>query len=95
MIYKSLIRFLKVSYQLKGRILIVRQSAILPFSLMPFVGYLNIVGLSVYFIHTYFLAYGYLFFLMTAYINRVRNPLVAVITNHIDTYPTPINLSYF
>ena len=26
--------------------------------------------------------------------NRVRNPIIAFVTNHLDTYPTPTNLSY-
>jgi len=29
------------------------------------------------------------------YAYRVRNPLIAIISNHIDRYPTPLNLSYF
>lgn len=31
---------------------------------------------------------------MSAYTTRVRNPIVATLSNHIDSYPTPINLSY-
>jgi quinol-cytochrome oxidoreductase complex cytochrome b subunit/NADH:ubiquinone oxidoreductase subunit 2 (subunit N) len=31
---------------------------------------------------------------MSFYLNAVRNPLIATISNHIDTYPTPINFSY-
>jgi quinol-cytochrome oxidoreductase complex cytochrome b subunit len=32
---------------------------------------------------------------MTAYSMFVKNPLAAVVSNHVDGYPTPINLSYF
>ena len=31
---------------------------------------------------------------MSFYINLVRNPLISVISNHLDGYPTPLNLSY-
>lgn len=31
---------------------------------------------------------------MTAYSMFVKNPLAAVVSNHVDGYPTPINLSY-
>jgi hypothetical protein len=31
---------------------------------------------------------------MSLYIASVRNPLLASISNHIDGYPTPVNLSY-
>lgn len=31
---------------------------------------------------------------MSIYTTRVRNPLIAVIGNHLDGYPTPLNLSY-
>lgn len=31
---------------------------------------------------------------MSVYTTRVRNPLVAVISNHLDGYPSPLNLSY-
>jgi NADH-quinone oxidoreductase subunit J len=36
----------------------------------------------------------FLFFKMSFYISLVRNPLVARVSNHIDGYPTPSNLSY-
>ncbi len=31
---------------------------------------------------------------MSLYSKLVKNPLVATISNHIDGYPTPINLTY-
>lgn len=31
---------------------------------------------------------------MSLYLQMIKNPLVATISNHIDGYPTPINLSY-
>lgn len=31
---------------------------------------------------------------MTAYSMFVKNPLAAVVSNHVDSYPTPINLTY-
>lgn len=31
---------------------------------------------------------------MSLYATRVRNPLIAVVSNHLDWYPTPVNLSY-
>jgi ubiquinol-cytochrome c reductase cytochrome b subunit len=31
---------------------------------------------------------------MSIYVKAVRNPFVAAISNHIDGYPTPVNLSY-
>ena len=31
---------------------------------------------------------------MSVYLTLVRHPLVAVVSNHLDNYPTPINLSY-
>jgi ubiquinol-cytochrome c reductase cytochrome b subunit len=31
---------------------------------------------------------------MSTYSIRVRNPLLAALSNHIDGYPTPVNLSY-
>jgi len=34
------------------------------------------------------------YFPMSLYVALSRHPLVAVISNHLDSYPTPINLSY-
>ena len=31
---------------------------------------------------------------MSVYLNLVRQPLIATLMNHLDTYPTPVNLSY-
>lgn len=31
---------------------------------------------------------------MSIYTTIVRNPLIAVVANHLDAYPTPVNLSY-
>lgn len=31
---------------------------------------------------------------MSAYIASIRNPLLATLSNHLDGYPTPVNLSY-
>lgn len=31
---------------------------------------------------------------MSVYSTRVRNPLLAALSNHLDGYPTPVNLSY-
>jgi len=31
---------------------------------------------------------------MTVYSKLLKNPLIATLSSHIDTYPTPINLTY-
>ena len=31
---------------------------------------------------------------MSFYLTSVKNPLIAILSNHIDSYPTPVNLSY-
>jgi hypothetical protein len=31
---------------------------------------------------------------MSVYNKLVKNPLVSTLMNHIDVYPTPVNLSY-
>ena len=33
-------------------------------------------------------------FLMSIYTTIVLNPFIAILSNHLDAYPTPINLSY-